>query len=405
MPVLARAAPLFELGLDICVFLFLPVLALASRGAAPLAATAGVLALGLAAPAGERAWQQVRGALPLFAALVAWGALSALWAVEPQRSLVVAAQLAGMFAAGLALIAASREIAAPARLVGAFAAGLLVALAVAVAQDATHGELTAPLARRGFVTPALNQVENGLAFALLPLAATLARRGHRLFAAALTVAGAAVIALLVGDAGRVGFALGVAAALLFYLWPRPLARVAAALSVAVILAAPVIFPPLAQIAAARHGAQDVKFSLWHRLEIWSFVGGRIGERPLLGWGLDASRAIPGGNGTTPEGWQLLPLHPHNAPLQLWLELGAPGAALFALFAARLWLALGAAPWPRAFAAAAAGSLVAAFTVGLGAYGIWQEWLIASEFLTLFLILVMARVAAQPMPDRRLGSIS
>ena len=42
-------------------------------------------------------------------------------------------------------------------------------------------------------------------------------------------------------------------------------------------------------------ADAFKDSAGHRLEIWHFAGQRIAERPLLGWGLDASRAIPGGN--------------------------------------------------------------------------------------------------------------
>ena len=44
-------------------------------------------------------------------------------------------------------------------------------------------------------------------------------------------------------------------------------------------------------------------------------------------------------------------------------------------------------------------------IALGSYGIWQEWLIGTEFLTLFLVLVMARLAAQPLPETRAGSIS
>jgi hypothetical protein len=43
-------------------------------------------------------------------------------------------------------------------------------------------------------------------------------------------------------------------------------------------------------------------------------------------------------------------------------------------------------------------------VALASYGIWQEWLISSEFLTLFLIVVLARVA-HPTPEARSGPIS
>jgi O-antigen ligase len=93
------------------------------------------------------------------------------------------------------------------------------------------------------------------------------------------------------------------------------------------------------------------------------------------------------------GGQWLPLHPHNAALQLWLELGAPGAILFAWLVAWVWLALGAAAWPPLYAAAAGSSLVTALVVGFGSYGVWQEWWISTEFLTLFLILVTARLVA------------
>ncbi|HEV2189070.1 MAG TPA: hypothetical protein VGR70_17805, partial [Stellaceae bacterium] len=109
---------------------------------------------------------------------------------------------------------------------------------------------------------------------------------------------------------------------------------------------------------------------------------------------------------TPEGPPWLPLHPHNGALQIWLELGLPGALLFAGFVARLWLSLARAPWPRLFAAAAGGSLCVAQIVGLAAYGLWEEWWIGTQFLVLFLILVMSRVLTpQPIPETPRGSIS
>ena len=72
----------------------------------------------------------------------------------------------------------------------------------------------------------------------------------------------------------------------------------------------------------------------HRLLIWDFVVERIAERPLLGWGMEASRTIPGHAASPPPAllerfgltgpavavWlpvaQMLPLHPHNGALQL-----------------------------------------------------------------------------------------
>jgi exopolysaccharide production protein ExoQ len=389
-----RARPVFELGLDGCAFLFLPVLAVASRGTAALAGLAGVFALGLAWPAGAAAWRRVRGAAAIFAALVLWGLVSALWAVDPGHSAAIAMRLAGLFAAGLALMAAAEEVAAPGRLAACFGAGLALALVLAVVQFETDGMLSRPFLRRPFVDPALNQVENALVVMLPPLAAMLVLTGRRVLAALATAAVVAVVGLLVGDAGHLALALAAAGAVLVYAARRPAARVLAAVSVAAIAAAPLVLPRLAEVAAIREYATTLKSSAWHRLEIWRFAGSRIAEHPVAGWGLDSSRAIPGGDRPIPGGlpWQLmLPLHPHNAALQLWLELGVPGAVLFALFAARLWLAVGAAPWPRLYAAAAGGSLAAAFTIALGAYGVWEEWWIAGQFLALFVILVMARL--------------
>ncbi len=146
-------------------------------------------------------------------------------------------------------------------------------------------------------------------------------------------------------------------------------------------------------------------SAGHRLLIWSFAGDRIAERPFIGWGLDSARAIPGGKDEIRPGENWLPLHPHDAALQIWLELGAPGAALFALFVGLLWLRLAEAPWPPLYAAAAGGSLTAALVVVVAGWGIWEEWWIGTLSLALFAVMALARAAAPPgiIPPRRRGS--
>ncbi len=82
-------------------------------------------------------------------------------------------------------------------------------------------------------------------------------------------------------------------------------------------------------------------------------------------------------------------------MQLWLELGAPGAASFALFVGLLWLNLAEMPWPRLYAAAAGGSLAAALAVASAGWGIWEEWWLGTLALALFAALVMARAAVPP----------
>jgi O-antigen ligase len=176
-----------------------------------------------------------------------------------------------------------------------------------------------------------------------------------------------------------------------------MARFAAAISVIFVLTAPLTLANLARIPGLVVAADSFKSSAGHRLLIWSFVGERIAERPVLGWGLDASRAIPGGNTEARLGQNWLSLHPHDAPLQVWLELGVPGAVLLALLLGLFWLRLERLNGPWLYLAAAGGSLTAALAPVFAAYGVWQEWWIGTLALTLFLILVMGRAAATANP--------
>jgi len=187
-------------------------------------------------------------------------------------------------------------------------------------------------------------------------------------------------------------AAGLPMGLLLYLWRVRVARVAAVMSVLIIISAPLTFARFAQFPLLAETADAVKLSAGHRLLIWSFAGDRIAERTLTGWGLDASRAMPGGINPIRPGETWMPLHPHNAALQLWLELGVPGAVLFALLVALAWQALAAAPWPRLFTAAAGASLAIALIACFASYGIWEEWWLATLWFSLFVIIVMARVA-------------
>jgi O-antigen ligase len=104
-----------------------------------------------------------------------------------------------------------------------------------------------------------------------------------------------------------------------------------------------------------------------RLDIWRFVSAEILQNPLRGWGLDASRSWPND----------IPLHPHDAALQLWLELGVAGAALAALFWAWMFSRIGVmVEGDRNMAAAAAATATAYLTIGALSFGVWQEWWLA-----------------------------
>lgn len=139
----------------------------------------------------------------------------------------------------------------------------------------------------------------------------------------------------------------------------------------------VLTPVLVSLAAGAGLTQDTpghigKASWGARLHIWSFVDQLILAKPLTGWGLDSSRSWP----------TLIPLHPHDAAMQLWLELGPIGAGLAALFFAWVFSRIAeTARTDRVMAAAAAASTAAYLVIGALSFGVWQEWWLALGAVT------------------------
>ena len=133
------------------------------------------------------------------------------------------------------------------------------------------------------------------------------------------------------------------------------------------LAAPVVFLPRGGVTPPNLPADIGKASWRVRLDIWRFASQLIRHRPITGYGLDASRAFE----------PRIPMHPHDAALQLWLELGVPGALLAALFFGWLFHRIGrlAGQDPMWAAIACATAFVYLF-IGAVSFGVWQEWWLA-----------------------------
>jgi O-antigen ligase len=123
-----------------------------------------------------------------------------------------------------------------------------------------------------------------------------------------------------------------------------------------------------------------------RLNIWAFAANKIVEHALRGWGIDASRMF--GNA--------IPLHTHNAALQLWLELGALGAALAAAFFA--WVLYRVVAWTganRRDGAMAVATVTAYVMIGGLSFGVWQEWWLALGVITAIACSIAQKSSATP----------
>ena len=325
-------------------------------------------------------WGQRRLPIPdwriaiALALLVVWCAIASAWSEDSVRSLMLSLRVAVILAAGLVLfpIAAALDDAARKRIGQWLVAGFGVSLAfVAVEIGLDFPVLRSfKTAEAGEEAVWFNRGAIALALIVWPVTALLRARGLRWKALALPLALVIASLFLESAAATLGLVAGVAALLLALGHREAGLAVALAASVVAFLAM-----PFAAREMHRHGwhqADWLAASAQHRIEIWEFSVRQIAENPVFGWGFDGSRHLqalyPDLSSTDRE---LATLHPHSAPLQIMLELGAVGAVI-AL--ALLWLIAkrldGAAGQKRMFGQPL---FVAALAIAAVAHGAWQNW--------------------------------
>jgi O-antigen ligase len=312
----------------------------------------------------------------LFAALI-WAAVSTIWSPHVPKdagsgtALKLALQLPLYWSA---VCVARRADPRVARLALRILAWGMAALGLILLVDAfTAGAIyqRLHLFYDGPIRPDLAGRNLGRATFVLALLWPLAaigglRAGAPAWLAAPMVLGTLAAAVAFGsDAPAISVGLAGGLALAAWRWPTAAPRALAAVAVAFCLATPALIWLARQSGVYEPLQQAVPLSWSMRMGYWSHAVDWIGDHPFRGWGLDASRMFAPG----------IQLHPHNADLQIWLELGALGAVATAAF---WWLAV------RGLARRTPDLAVCAVVASTGVYllfgglnfGVWQEWWLA-----------------------------
>jgi O-antigen ligase len=326
----------------------------------------------------ERAWPiPPTPLLAIIGLLIAWSLLSVLWSIEPETTFTKVWRGIGSLAAGLVVVAGALRLSnhEAARLSRCLLIGLIAAVLVLLFMRSVFVSAGTLFPTDGPTQDKLIPYNRGMTvIAVFVWAAALyaSRFGAWAPAALVAVAGA-LLSIYASTAALLAVAAGAVVALLVraHRMVAPAIAGLLAIFVLVIPLLPAALPPPAEMRAEYH----VPGSGYHRLLIWQFTAERIAERPILGWGYNVSRVVPG-HDSRPDGVEAaLPHHPHSFAFQLWLELGVVGAAIAAALILYIGWRIGRAAPPTA--AAAAGCLMSATTVCLLSYGAWQSWWLAA----------------------------
>ena len=382
----------YLLGVWILVAVVTPLCGfLGARGMAPEVGIAGLLCLPLV-----RLRLTDMAGLILFGLLVEWAIVSAFWSPFPlPHDLKSFLRFTGLhlFQQILfcgALIVTARTLSperagdALAWVGGGLTALILVLAAEAFTQAALFRSLQPLVGKQVEASWALRSVAQGsyvLVMLFWPAAVGLWASGRRHFATAFIVGGILALALL-HVAAPVAALITSAAVFGLVLWlGRPAAIGGLVIAVVQTLAVPWLMRGWAEGGMFQALRPHLPASWAARVDIWTFVSARMVEKPLFGWGLDASRTFKGH----------IPLHPHDAALQLWFELGAVGAVLGALIWSFIfWRFAEAARRRRLYAAAGCATAWSALIIGAFSFSLWQEWWICLAALGFAACAVLSR---------------
>jgi O-antigen ligase len=340
--------------------------------------------------------------------LCVYAAITAFWALDATEAFVGALKLFGNFAIGALFLSAAVQLSDENRTQVAhlFVMGWLGGLLTIVIEVLFKGPIFNALLGINY-----NLYPNGpfwlnvgvtvLIVAYWP-ASQILRQLWGVGAALLAFFVLLTVTYLIGfNSGVIALCIGALTVAIVRAFGRTAIMVLILIFVVLGFAAPPIMRSFGSPVEAAMKYPDIPAAARHRIAIWAFAAQRIDDHPILGWGMNASKMMPGGKDLlvlSPELelGETLPLHPHNALLQVWLELGIAGFGFYCLIVAGTMLRAA----RSSLAPFAIGQTTAILTIANLSYGSWQAWWIAAIWFSIAMMAVVPRIQSPTISPER-----
>ena len=406
---------LFAWSLGLAILAIFPLARFAPKGLAPLLVVFALI--------GAAYWLVKRPRISI-TPVATWAALfvaltlaSALWSITPGTTIKTATSLVGTLLCAYTIFHLVMNLPDDSQMIARriFVYGGLVALA-ALAIDLIPQEVAEHIYGTEIKSKASsinfwNVRKPALTIAALLIWPWLGAARNILPRSA--IIGAIIAYLIIVGASDAGAARGagilaVAAAIAVFFFQRAVLGITAVGLILAIFAAPLIPPMMTDPQTLEARYDGFSESAIHRISIWQRSAEKIKDNPVAGSGFDTVRALYGSWSArsttflpgTERRWTVMsepiPLHPHNAFLQIWIELGAIGAALCAAFLCALIYVIAQKSRDDLTCAVSLGAFVSGTFIANISFGAWQAWWIAALILIGALIVLALRpTSAEP----------
>ncbi len=327
------------------------------------------------------------------------GLVSLVWSVSPGDSRHILIPLLFTFVGGAALIiSSSRVVPGTSRFFeSSIVLGAILGAIVLIVEIASPLLLTEFLYKSVLGRPILinysfvNFIKPGAVIAAMyswPVAIVLWKSGFR-HLVWIYLLGVTVLVYFSGsNTAFVGMLVGILALSAGYFLRNFKRFVFSVLLVGGILTAPILPNLIPDAGVLIDKYPSLPDSVYPRVFIWKSAAKYISEDILLGKGLNSSRTLTsesdrvkiGSNESIQRVVEPIPLHPHSAILQIWMEFGLLGAAVLSLFMLTVMKKMSESTRRGAVAGLGFACIMSMAGMAFVANNIWQSWWQAALWL-------------------------